>query len=90
MARTYQPSTATQRKTATTPLDTNGPGSFDAQDPRGEHSQGQNNQGENNQVGDNTERRENLTSVRDEPDNDRDDSRENRRESRGGREFGEP
>ena len=66
MARTYQPSPATQRKTATTPLDTNGPG-------------------------DNAERRENLTSVRDEPDNDGNDSRENlnRRESRGGREFGE-
>jgi hypothetical protein len=34
MARTYQPATATQRKTATTPLDTNDPGSFDTQDQR--------------------------------------------------------
>jgi hypothetical protein len=91
MARTYQPSPATQRKTATTPLDTNGTNSFDTQDQRGENSQG-----ENNQVGDNAERRENLTAVQDKPDNDRDDSRENRddsreyrRESRGGREFGE-
>jgi hypothetical protein len=74
MARTYQPSTATQRKTATTPLDTNGPGSFDTQDQRDENSQGQNSQGENNQVGDNTERRENLTAVRDQRD-DRDDAR---------------
>jgi hypothetical protein len=83
MARTYQPSTATQRKTAaTTPLDTNTPGSFDGQDQRGE----------NGQLGDNAERRENLSSVRDEPDNDGNDYRENRddsRESRGGREFGE-
>ena len=86
MARTYQPSTATRRKTATTPPDTNSSGSFDEQDQRGE----------NGQLGDNAERRENLTSVRDEPDNDRDDSRENRddsreyrRENRGGREFGE-
>jgi hypothetical protein len=77
MARTYQPSPASQRKTATTPLDTNGAGSFDAQDQRGENSQG-----ENNQVGDNTERRENLTAVQDKPDNDRDDSRENRDDSR--------
>ena len=90
MARTYQPSPATQRKTATTPLDTNGTNSFDTQDQRGENSQG-----ENNQVGDNAERRENLTAVQDKPDNDRDDSRENRddsreyRQSRGGREFGE-
>jgi hypothetical protein len=91
MARTNQPSAATQRTTATTPIDANGPGSFDAQDQRGENSQG-----ENNQVGDNAECRENLTAVQDKPDNDRDDSRENRddsheyrRESRGGREFGE-
>jgi len=96
MARTNQPSPASQRKTATTPLDTNGTNSFDAQDQRDENSQGQNNRGENNQVGDNAERRENLTAVQDKPDNDRDDSRENRddsreyrRESRGGREFGE-
>jgi hypothetical protein len=65
MARTYQPSPATQRKTATTPPDTNVPGSFDAQDPRGE----------NGQLGDTTERRENLTAVQDQPDNDRDDPR---------------
>jgi hypothetical protein len=84
MARTYQPSPATQRKTATTPLDTNGPDSFDAQDQRGENSRGQNNQGENNQVGDNTERRENLTAVQDQPDNDRDNSRR----TPGDREFG--
>lgn len=57
---------------------------FDAQDPRGEHSRGQNNQGENNQVGDNTERRENLTAVQDQPDNDRDNSRT----TPGDREFG--
>jgi hypothetical protein len=88
MARTYQPSTATRRKTATTPPDTNSSGSFDEQDQRGE----------NGQLGDNAERRENLTSVRDEPDNDGSDSREsrddyrenlNRRDSRGGREFGD-
>ena len=87
MARTNQPSAATQRTTATTPVDADGPGSFDAHDQRGENSQG-----ENNQVGDNAERRENLTAVQDRPDNDRDDSRENRddsRVSRGGREFGE-
>lgn len=83
MARTYQPSTATRRKTATAPLDTNGSGSFEEQDRRGEGGQ----------LGDNAERRENLTTVRDEPDSDsrenRDDSREYGRESRGGREFGE-
>jgi len=91
MARSNQPSAATQRTTASTPIDANGPGSFDAHDQRGENSQG-----ENNQVSANTERRENLTAVHDKPDNDRDDSRENRddsreyrRESRGGREFGE-
>ncbi len=91
MARTNQPSAATQRTTATTPMDANGPGSFDEQNQRGE-----NGQGENNQVGENTERRDNLTAVQDKPDNDRDDSRENRddareyrRESRGGRAFGE-
>ncbi len=91
MARTNQPSPATQRTTATTPLDTNSSSSFDEQNQRGE-----NGQGENNQVGENTERRDNLTAVQDKPDNDRDDSRENRddareyrRESRGGRAFGE-
>ena len=85
MARTYQPSPATQPDTATAPLDTNGSGSFDQQHPRGENSQ----------VGDNTERRDNLTAVRGQPDNERDDSRENRDElnrgeNRGAREFGEP
>ena len=91
MARTNQPSAATQRTTATTPMDADGPGSFDAHDQQGESSQG-----ESNRVGDNAERRENLTAVQDKPDNGRDDSRENRddsreyrRESRGGREFGE-
>jgi hypothetical protein len=74
MARTYQPSPATQRKTATSPPDTNGTGSFDAQDPRGE----------NGQLGDNAERRENLTAVQDQPDNDRDNSRT----TPGDREFG--
>src|SRR5690242_8289292 len=85
MARTYQPSPATQPDTATAPLDTNASGSFDQQHPRGENSQ----------VGDNTERRDNLTAVRDQPDNERDDSRENRDElnrgeNRGAREFGGP
>jgi hypothetical protein len=75
MARTYQPSPATQRKTATTPLDTNTSGSFDTQNQRGENGQGENRQVENGQLGDNTERRENLTAVQDQPDNDRDDSR---------------
>ena len=88
MARTTnQPSTATRPNaatrpdTATTQLDTNASGSFDEQDQRGDHGQ----------LGDNAERRENLTAVRDQPDNDRNDSREtlNRRENRGGREFGE-
>ena len=84
MARTYQPSTATRRNTATAPLDTNGSGSFDEQDQRGEGGQ----------LGDNAERRENLTTVRDEPDNDRNGTRENRdergtRDLRGGRGFGE-
>jgi hypothetical protein len=79
MARTNQPSAATQRTTATTPMDADGPGSFDAHDQRGENSQG-----ENNQVGDNAERRENLTAVQDQPDNDRDNSRT----TPGDREFG--
>ena len=75
MARTYQPSTATRRKTATTPPDTNSSGSFDEQDQRGE----------NGQLGDNAERHENLTAVRDQPDNDRDDDS---RTTPGDREFG--
>jgi len=94
MARTTnRPSTATRPNTATASPDINVSGSFDEQDQQGEGSR----------LGDNTERRENLTSVRDEPDNERgdfrdnrddsrenrDDSREYRRESRGGREFGE-
>jgi hypothetical protein len=87
MARTTdQPSTASRRKTSTGQPDTNGSGSFEEQDRRGEGGQ----------LGDNAERRENLTTVRDEPDSDSRDSRENRddsreygRESRGGREFGE-
>ena len=74
MARTYQPSPATQRKTATTPLDTNGASSFETQDQRDE----------NNRLGENTERRENLTAVRDQQDDDRDDART----TAGEREFG--
>jgi hypothetical protein len=89
MARTTnRPSTATRPNAATASPDINGSGSFDEQDQRGEGSR----------LGDNTERRENLTSVRDEPDNERgdfrdnrDDSRENRDErgNRNGRAFGE-
>jgi len=93
MARTTnRPSTATRPNAATASPDINVSGSFDEQDQRGEGSR----------LGDNTERRENLTSVRDEPDNERgdfrdnrDDSRENRddsRENRNGRDdrpFGE-
>ena len=89
MARTTnRPSTATRPNAATAPRDINGSGSFDEQDQRGEGGR----------LGDNTERRENLTSVRDEPDNERgdfrDDSRENRDErgnryGRDDRAFGE-
>jgi hypothetical protein len=79
MARTYQPSPATQRKTATTPLDTSGTGSFETQEQRDE-----NRPGEDNQLGENTERRENLTAVRDQQDDDRDDART----TAGEREFG--
>src|SRR5437016_5652002 len=84
MARTTnQPSTTTRRNTARTQLDTNGSGSFDEQERRGEHGQ----------LGDNNERRENLTAVRDEQDNERIDSRENRDErgnlNRRDREVGE-
>jgi len=71
MARNYQPSAATQRKTPTTPP---GPDPFDAQDQRAETGQ----------VGGNTERRENLTAVQDQPDNDRGDFRA----TSGDREFG--
>jgi hypothetical protein len=80
MARTTnRPSTATRSDTATTPLDTNGSGSFDGPGQRGESGR----------LGDNAEGRENLTAVRNEQDNDRDndryDSRDNRDESRGNR-----
>ena len=82
MARTTnQPSTATRRNTAKTRADTNGRGSFDEQDQRNE----------DNQLGDNDERRENLAAVRDEQDDERNNSRDDRDE-RGnfnGREFGE-
>ena len=64
MARTTnQPSTATRRNTAKTRADTDGGGSFDEQDQRSE----------DDQFDENDERREGLTSVRDE----RDDDREN-------------
>ena len=89
MARTTdQPSAAIRPKTARVPLDTEGPGSFDGPDQRGE----------NGQLGGNAERRENLTAVRDEQDNKRDDSRNDSRENsdergnrnrRDDREFGE-
>jgi hypothetical protein len=86
MARTTnRPSTATRPNAATASPDINVSGSFDEQDQRGEGSR----------LGDNTERRENLTSVRDEPDNERGDFRDNRddsRENRNGRDdrpFGE-
>jgi hypothetical protein len=77
MARTYQPSPATQRETATTALDTNGTGSSETQ-------RDENGPGENNRLGENTERRENLTAVRDQQDDDRDDART----TAGEREFG--
>jgi hypothetical protein len=73
MARTTdQPSTATRRNTAKTQPETNGRGSLDEQDQRGEDSQ----------LDDNDERRENLTAVRDEQDDERNNSRDDR-------EFGE-
>jgi hypothetical protein len=73
MARTTnRPSTAIRPDTATARLDTNGSGSFDGPDQRGE----------NGHLGDNAERRENLTALRDEQDNDRTDSLDNRDESR--------
>ena len=82
MARsTNQPSTSTRRNTAKNRADTNGRGSFDEQDQRGEDSQ----------LGGNDERRENLNAVRDEQDDERNNSRDDRDE-RGnfnGREFGE-
>ena len=67
MARTTdQPSTATRRNTATAPLDTNGPA----------RSTSRTSGARDGQLGDNAERRENLTAVRDEQDNDRNDSRD--------------
>jgi hypothetical protein len=83
MARTTnQPSTATRRNTAKTRAETNGRGSLDEQDQRGKDGQ----------LGDNDERRENLTAVRDEQDDERNDSRDDRDERenrRDDREFGE-
>jgi hypothetical protein len=85
MARTTnQPSTATRRNAAKTQPETNGRGSLDEQDRRGEDSQ----------LDDNDERRENLTAVRDEQDDDRNNSRDNRDErgnfnGRDDRKFGE-
>jgi hypothetical protein len=71
MARTIdQPTAAIRPKTARARQDTNGTGTFD----------GPNQRDENSQLGDNAERRENLTAVRSEQDNDRDESRENRGE----------
>jgi hypothetical protein len=76
MARTTnRPATETRPNTATTPLDSNSAGLFDQQDQRGE----------DRQYDDSTERRENLTVARDQPDNDGNVSRENR----GGQEFGD-
>ena len=84
MARTTdQPSTATRRTTAATAMAqpaTNVSGSFDEQDRRSG----------NGQLGDNTERRENLTAVQDRPDNERDYSRENRDERANLNRRGEP
>lgn len=91
-AHHHQTAPAIRPHTATAPLDTNGSGSFDDQDQRGE----------NGHLGNNAEHRENPTAVRDEQDNDRNDSRDNRdesrrnrdergnrnRNSRGNREFG--
>jgi hypothetical protein len=80
---TTRPDPATQLDTATAPVDANGSASFNEQDRR-----------KGDQLGDNTERRENLAAVRDQADNDDNDSRANRDdlnrgENRGGREFGE-
>jgi len=94
MARTTnQPftatSTATRRNTAKTRADTNGRGSFDELDQRNEDNRlGDNDERREN---DNDERRENLAAVRDEQDDERNNSRDDRDE-RGnfnGREFGE-
>lgn len=73
MARTTNRlSSATRPNTATTSPDTNGTGSFDGPDERGE----------NGRLGNNAEHRENPTAVRNEQDNDRNDSRDHRDESR--------
>jgi hypothetical protein len=77
---TNQPSAATRPNTATAQLDTNGLDAVDQQNQRGE----------NGQVGEGAERRENLPGVRDERDNEPDDSRKNHDErSNFDREYGE-
>jgi hypothetical protein len=74
MARTTdQPSTAARRNTATAQPDITVSGSFDEQDRPGGDGQ----------LGDNGERRESLTAVRDKPDNNRNDSRDNQDDKRG-------
>ncbi len=84
MARTTnQPSTAIQRISSKEAVVAKGSGSLDEQNQRSEDGQ----------LGGNDERRENLTAVRDEPDNERNDSRANRDErgnvnGRDDREFG--
>ncbi len=60
------------RTTNQPPTATNARGSYDEQDR----------QGEDGRLGDNDERRENLSAVRDEQDNERNDSRDNRDERR--------
>ena len=74
MARTTdQPSTANRRNTATAQPATSLSDSFDEQDRPGGDGQ----------LGDNGERRESLTAVRDKPDNNRNDSRDNQDDKRG-------
>jgi hypothetical protein len=81
MARTTdRPATATRPTTATAQQATNVSGSFDEQDRRSGDGQ----------LGNNSERRENLTAVRDKPDNERDDSSENRDERANLNRRGEP
>jgi len=68
MARTTdQPSAAIRPKTAKTQHDTSPSGSFEGPD----------HQSENGQLGDTTDRRKNLTAVRNEQGGERDDTREN-------------
>ena len=68
MARTIdQPTAAIRPNTVRAELDTDGPGSFDRPEQRGEGGR----------LG-NAERRENLNAVRDEPDSDRDAADSNR------------